>query len=66
MEYRVLGKTGIRVSSVGIGCLQFGGMVGDRGWTGITDEESIATIHHAESLGVNLLDTAPDLRRRPQ
>ncbi len=55
MEYRVLGKTGIGVSSVGIGCLQFGG---DKRWTGITDEESIATIHAAEGLGVNLLDTA--------
>ena len=55
MEYRVLGKTGIRVSSVGIGCLQFGG---DHRWTGITDEESIATIHAAEGLGINLLDTA--------
>ena len=55
MEYRGLGKTGIRVSSVGIGCLQFGG---DHRWTGITDEESIATIHAAEGLGINLLDTA--------
>lgn len=58
MEYRVLGKTDIKVSAVGIGCLQFGGMVKDKGWTGVTDKESIATIHHAESLGVNLLDTA--------
>ncbi len=35
-----------------------GGVVGDSGWTGTTDEESIATIHRAKELGVNLLDTA--------
>ena len=56
MEYRVLGKTGLRVSAVGIGCWQ---MADDGSWgTGITDEESIATIHHAETLGTNLLDTS--------
>ena len=32
--------------------------MGDSGWTGTTDEESIATIHRAKELGVNLLDTA--------
>ena len=58
MEYRTLGKTGLKVSSVGVGCWQMGGLVGDSGWTGTTDEESIATIHRAEELGVNLLDTA--------
>ena len=58
MEYRVLGKTGLRVSAVGLGCWQMGGVVGETGWTGTTDEESIATIHRAEELGVNLLDTA--------
>ena len=59
MEYRILGKTGLKVSSVGVGCWQMGGVVGDRGWTGTTDEESIATVHRAPDLGVNLLDTAP-------
>ena len=58
VEHRVLGKTGLRVSSVGVGCWQMGGHPGGRGWTGTTDEESIATIHLAETLGVNLLDSA--------
>ena len=58
MEYRVLGKTGIQVSSVGVGCWQMGGLVGDSGWTGTMDEESIATIRRAKELGVNLLDSA--------
>jgi aryl-alcohol dehydrogenase-like predicted oxidoreductase len=34
-------------------------MAADGNWgTGITDEESIATIHRAQELGVNLLDTS--------
>ena len=56
MEYRVLGKTGLRVSAVGIGCWQ---LARDGSWgTDGSDEESIATIHHAETLGINLLDTS--------
>ncbi|MSS71827.1 MAG: aldo/keto reductase [Candidatus Latescibacteria bacterium] len=58
MEYRTLGKTGLKVSSVGVGCWQMGGLVGASGWTGTTDEESIATVHRAQEIGVNLLDTA--------
>ena len=58
MEYRTLGKTGLKVSVVGVGCSQMGGVVGERGWTGTTDEESTAVIHRAQDLGVNLLDTA--------
>lgn len=58
MEYRVLGKTGIEVSSIGLGCWPMAGMAGGANWSGIDDEESIATIQHAESLSINLLDTA--------
>jgi aryl-alcohol dehydrogenase-like predicted oxidoreductase len=59
MEYRILGKTGLKVSTVGVGCWQMGGLAGsDSGWTGTTDEESIATIHLAKEIGINLLDTA--------
>ena len=58
MEYRILGKTGLKVTSVGVGCWQMGGLVDGQGWTGTSDEESVATIHRAQELGVNLLDTA--------
>ena len=59
MEFRTLGKTGMEVSTVGVGCWQMGGLAGsDSGWTGTTDEESIATIHKAKEIGINLLDTA--------
>ena len=56
MEYRTLGKTGLSVSAVGIGCWQ---MARDGSWgTSGSDDEAIATIHHAETLGINLLDTS--------
>ncbi len=58
MEYRTFGKTGIEVSRIGLGCYQMGGTHGGGGWPGMDDEESVRTIHHAETLGVNLLDTA--------
>ena len=56
MKYRTLGKTGLSVSAIGISCWQ---MSRDGSWgTGDSDEASIATIHHAETLGINLLDTS--------
>jgi myo-inositol catabolism protein IolS len=62
MVYRAFGKTGWRVSQVGLGCWQFGGaiMLDGRpdGWSGINDEESIATIKRAVELGINFFDTA--------
>jgi aryl-alcohol dehydrogenase-like predicted oxidoreductase len=52
MDYRQLGKTGPRVSALGLGCMGMSGMYGpaDR-------RESIATIHAALDAGVTLLDT---------
>ncbi len=58
MEQRTLGKTGLQVSTVGMGCWQIGGQVPRGGWTGVTDDESVATIHHCLDVGINLLDTA--------
>jgi myo-inositol catabolism protein IolS len=60
--YRIFGKTGWRVSQVGVGCWQFGGAITldgkPDGWTGITNDESIATIQRAVELGINFFDTA--------
>jgi myo-inositol catabolism protein IolS len=62
MVYRVFGKTGWRVSQVGLGCWQFGGAITldgrPDGWSGVNDEESIATIKRAVELGINFYDTA--------
>ena len=62
MVNRAFGKTGWRVSQVGLGCWQFGGAImldgKPDGWSGITDEESSATIKRAVELGINFFDTA--------
>ena len=58
MQYRRLGNTNIKVSVIGLGCWPMAGKAGGANWSGIDDDESIATIQHAESLGINLLDTA--------
>jgi len=50
MEYRNLGRAGVKVSAIGIGCNQFGGVV-DR-------EGTKANIHRALDLGINFFDTA--------
>lgn len=54
METVQLGHSGIEVSRICLGCWQMG--IG--GWTDVSDEASIATIHRALDLGVNFLDTA--------
>lgn len=53
MHTRTLGKTGLEVSAVGLGCM------GMSEFYGASDEQqSIDTLHHALNIGVNFLDTA--------
>ena len=53
METRSLGRQGLVVSALGLGCMGMSDFYGAR-----DDAESIATIHRALDLGVTFLDTA--------
>lgn len=51
MEYRTLGRTGVKVSQLCLGCGRLGGEAGER--------ESIEIIQRAIDAGINFLDTHP-------
>jgi aryl-alcohol dehydrogenase-like predicted oxidoreductase len=53
MEQRQLGRSGLRVSALGLGCMGMSEFYGPG-----DDEESIRTIHRAIDLGVTFFDTA--------
>src|SRR5262245_42460849 len=53
MKHRELGRSGLRVSALGLGCM---GM--SEFYAGRDDEESVRTIHRALDLGITFLDTA--------
>ncbi len=65
VERRPLGITDLVLTRIGFGAWGVGG----GGWWGgygpQDDGDSIAAIHRALELGVNWIDTAADLRRRP-
>lgn len=53
MEQRELGKSGLTVSAMGLGCMTMTAIYGPP-----NDDRSIATIHRAIELGMNFIDTA--------
>lgn len=59
---RSLGRSGIDVSAMGLGCWAIGGPFWDGedplGWGEVDDDESVSAIHRALDLGVTFLDTA--------
>ena len=54
MEYRVLGRSGIRVSEIGFGAWAIGGDA----WGPVDDATSRAAMEHALDLGLTFFDTA--------
>ena len=62
MQYRDLGRTGIRVSAIGFGGWAIGGRTEASGtpfgWGHTFDDESLAAIRRARELGVTFFDTA--------
>lgn len=53
MEYRQLGRTGMRVSAISFGAWAIGGF-----WGAVNDEESLRALGAAVDAGVNFIDTA--------
>jgi len=53
MNYRLLGRTGWKVSEISFGAWAIGGS-----WGSVSDQESLAALEKAVACGVNLIDTA--------
>ena len=53
MQYRELGRTGWKVSTMSFGSWAIGGT-----WGSVQDSDSLAALHRALDLGVNFFDTA--------
>src|SRR5512134_3099313 len=53
VQRRQLGRSGLEVSAIGLGCMGLSAMYGD------TDEaEAIATLHRAIEIGMDFVDTS--------
>lgn len=52
MEYRLLGRTGVKVSPLCLGTMMFGA------WGNTDHDDSVRVIHHALDAGINFVDTA--------
>src|SRR5579859_1741716 len=69
MQYRILGRTGRRVSEIGLGSWELGGAyyLRDRsgadndpaGYTDVAEQEAFATVHWGLDHGLTFIDTAP-------
>ena len=53
MQYRMLGRTGFRVSDISFGAWAIGGS-----WGAVDDKDSLAALNKAADCGVNFIDTA--------
>lgn len=53
MQYRLLGKTGLEVSTISMGCWGIGGQ-----WGPVEESQALQTIRRAVEVGITLFDTA--------
>jgi aryl-alcohol dehydrogenase-like predicted oxidoreductase len=54
MNYRALGRTGLKVSEIGFGAWGIGKSM----WIGASDDKSLRALHRSIDLGLNFIDTA--------
>lgn len=54
MKQRVFGRSGVKVSEIGLGCWQLGGA----DWGDVKESDALATLQAAVDIGVNFFDTA--------
>jgi len=54
MRFRILGRTGLKVSEIGFGCWAIGG----NAYGPVRDEDSLGALEASYAAGVNLFDTA--------
>jgi aryl-alcohol dehydrogenase-like predicted oxidoreductase len=68
MNYRTLGRTGLKVSEIGFGGISVGrpgwGVAGPGDSPEVDEAEAIRTIHRAMDLGITFFDTAPNYGNR--
>jgi aryl-alcohol dehydrogenase-like predicted oxidoreductase len=57
MEYVRLGKSGLKVSRLCLGCMSFGQPTGNWSWV-LDEEQSRPSIQRALEAGINFFDTA--------
>ena len=60
MEYFPLGRTGLKISQLGLGCGSFGGLGSDPRFFGMgqSEAEAFALMDSADEMGINFFDTA--------
>ncbi len=60
MQYRTLGRTGLKVSRLGLGCGNFGGIGSDARFFGMgeSEQDAFRLMDRALELGINFFDTA--------
>jgi len=64
MNYRILGRTNLKVSEIGLGALEIGRdwpywRKGENDFSRPDEREAIGLVHEAIDLGINFIDTAP-------